>query len=435
MVESLPVSIADPVPGPEPGAMLAWLSREHRDITLLHSAAAESVSVIGYEPLAVVKPGSGGLLDAMERGISAVTFEPPHPVVGWLGFISYDIARTLESIGECARDDMHWPLFRWTLYRRYLLHNPVRGEWTAVGIGEDAQPPRDVPAIIAPEVGRGRIVDAISAEAYRAKVQRVKEYIAAGDIYQANLAQRWSVETSDSLVEIYRRLCQFSPAPYAGFSRFVSDDGVERTFISASPELFLSVSEGRVLTRPIKGTRRRDADPARDESLRAELVASEKDKAELAMIVDLMRNDLGRVSEFGSVSVDAAREVEKHPTVWHTVASVTSRLKENAGLADLLRAVCPGGSITGAPKIRAMQIIEELEGFRRGLYCGNIGVIGPGGRTMTLNIAIRTILMQENIARVFAGGGIVADSDAVAEYEETVVKASAMLRALGVERL
>jgi anthranilate/para-aminobenzoate synthase component I len=276
-------------------------------------------------------------------------------------------------------------------------------------------------------------VDAISADAYRAKVERVKEYIAAGDIYQANLAQRWAVETSDSAEEIYRRLCRLSPAPYAGFSRFVSGDGVERAVMSASPELFLNVGEGRVITRPIKGTRRRDVDDtARDEALRAELVASEKDKAELAMIVDLMRNDLGRVSEYGSVCVEAAREVEKHPTVWHTVATVSSRLKAGAGLADLLRAVCPGGSITGAPKIRAMQIIEELEGFRRGLYCGNIGAIGAEARTLTLNIAIRTILMQEGMARVFAGGGIVADSDAQAEYDETLVKAAAMLRALGV---
>jgi para-aminobenzoate synthetase component 1 len=447
---TFPVCVSEGAPGPDVLSALAALCAEREDVALLHSAAGESASVLAAEPLVTVEVDAvGGVhirgleggwnahpLEVMEWAVNAVSFDAPHPLVGWLGFVSYDIGRTLEAIGDSARDEMRWPLLRWTLYRHYWLHDPVRGEWTAVGVGGDAMPLPAAGRLADVGVGRGQVIEAISAEAYRAKVERVKAYIAAGDIYQANLAQRWAVATEDSAADVYRRLCGLSPAPYGGFLRFRSADGVMREVMSASPELFLNVASERLVTRPIKGTRRRDlTDAAHDEALRAELVASEKDKAELAMIVDLMRNDLGRVAEYGSVRVDAAREVEKHPNVWHTVATVSSQLRADAGLAELLRAVCPGGSITGAPKIRAMQIIEELEGFRRGLYCGNIGVIGAEARTMTLNIAIRTILMQEGVARVFAGGGIVADSDAQGEYDETLVKASAMLRALGVERL
>jgi para-aminobenzoate synthetase component 1 len=358
-----------------------------------------------------------------------------------LGFISYDIGRTVESIAATASDELHWPLLHWTLFRHYLLHDPASRRWTPISLDGDPAGSHELvrraaaaPCAELPAAGPAVMRRFISAADFKSRVQRARDYIAAGDIYQANIAQRWQIATADAPQDIYRRLCACSPAPYGAFMRFASADGLPRHVLSASPELFLSVDSRRTITRPIKGTRRRNlADPSHDARLRDELLASEKDRAELAMIVDLMRNDLGRVSEFGSVSVDAPRDIEQHPTVWHTVATISALLRRNAGLAELLAAVCPGGSITGAPKIRAMQIIEELESIRRGLYCGNIGVIGPQARTINLNVAIRTLLMQASCAYVHAGGGIVADSDPHLEYDETLAKAAAMLRALGAQ--
>jgi anthranilate/para-aminobenzoate synthase component I len=206
----------------------------------------------------------------------------------------------------------------------------------------------------------------------------------------------------------------------------------EFQIVSASPERFLHFDPltRRVETRPIKGTRRRGRTPAEDERLKAELLASEKDAAELVMIVDLERNDLGKVCEYGAVRVSDLRRAEGYPTVWHTVATVEGIVRSSTRRADLLRATFPGGSITGAPKIRAMQVIEELEGLRRHVYCGAIGYLSLNGR-MDLNVAIRTITLKGGRAYFHAGGGIVADSDPEAEYEETLHKARALAAALG----
>lgn len=290
----------------------------------------------------------------------------------------------------------------------------------------------------------GKILAATDAAEFERAVLAVKQYIAAGDIYQANLAGRWAIQTEAAATVIFRRLCEFSPANYSAFLRFADAEaeGGGRHVLSASPELFLTVAGGKVMTRPIKGTRPRDrSDGVRDIARREELLKSEKDRAELAMIVDLLRNDLGRVCRFGSVRVTEARGIEQHPTLWHTAATIAGELRGDAGIAGVLAALCPGGSITGAPKIRAMQIIEELEKTRRGLYCGNIGVIGPppaasaGGQCpfMAFNIAIRTIQMNGQTAYVHAGAGIVADSDPARERQETLDKAAALLRALGVQ--
>jgi aminodeoxychorismate synthase component I len=424
------------------------------DFILLHSRAADGTSLLAFDPSMTIHIGHEGQsrltsaigvlpslpsapLQAIESVISQFIFEAPHPLVGWLGFLSYDIGRNLEDIPAHALDDLHWPLARFSLFRHYLLFSA--GRVTAFALHRpDApllpalpSPLRFPPAARpAPSPGAARIIQQQSRGDFEKKIQRVKDYIAAGDIYQANLAQRWQVASNLPPFEVFERLCAFSPAPYASFIRF--EEGT-RHVASASPELFLQVNGRDAVTRPIKGTRPRDLnDPARDIALRDALLASAKDQAELTMIVDLLRNDLGRVSEFGTVQVLEPRAIEQHPTVWHTVATIASRLREDVSLADILAALCPGGSITGAPKIRAMQIIEELEPTRRGLYCGNIGVIGPQAQSLALNIAIRTILFQNGHACVHAGGGIVADSDPAREYEETLHKAAAMLRALGL---
>lgn len=266
-----------------------------------------------------------------------------------------------------------------------------------------------------------------SRETYATAVRRAKEHIAAGDIYQVNLSQQFRVPFRESPRDIYRRLRAANPAPFAAYLDF----GPAEQIISASPERFLTFDpiSRRVETRPIKGTRPRGKTEEEDLKLREALVASAKDAAELVMIVDLERNDLGRVCDYGSVRVPDLRRVEAYPTVWHTVATVEGRLRDDATQADLLRATFPGGSITGAPKIRAMHIIDSLETVSRDVYCGAIGYLSFSGH-IDLNIAIRSLMFDGQEARFHAGGGIVADSDPYGEYEETLHKAQALARAL-----
>ncbi len=467
--------------------LLDALAAGGRDVAALHSAADGRWSVVGADPVLTmefseegvarwiahgdlqpppIKHGGGILetFDAMMASVDlgdvvtdaqsdcAVTPGKPGAIrdgapLGWMGWVGYDIGRHLENVGHAGHDDMHWPLLRWTLFASYFVLDHQTMQWSLMALDT----PGDTPTLIAKKLDRmvrilsaihpaddlapsapGEIVGQLSRSDYCNKVQRVIDYIGAGDVYQVNLAQRWAIDAPQSPAQIFRHLCHTSPAPYAAFFRFGN-----RAMASASPELFIDRRGRQLQTRPIKGTRpRHPHDPAADERLRRELWESPKDQAELAMIVDLLRNDLGRICEFKTVQVIQPRQMEAHPTVWHTVATIQGQLRRTAaGWGSILAALCPGGSITGAPKIRAMQIITKLEEFRRGLYCGNIGWIGPQGDG-ALNIAIRTILLETHAkgckAWVWAGGGIVADSTPEAEYEETLHKAAALCKALGL---
>jgi para-aminobenzoate synthetase component 1 len=282
---------------------------------------------------------------------------------------------------------------------------------------------------------------------YAAAVGRCIDYIVAGDIFQVNMTQRFTLHDAPPATDIYRCLRRRNPAWFAAFMSFDADtdarvagvsparpgNDVPRhcAILSSSPELFLRVRGRHVITRPIKGTRPRTGDAATDQSAAADLLASPKDNAELAMIIDLMRNDLGRVCRFGTVAVTQPSTLETHPTVFHLVGTVEGTLRDDVTPAGLLRATFPGGSITGAPKIRAMEIIDELEPCARGPYTGCIGIVGVNGRC-EWNIAIRTIICDGPDAYVHAGGGIVADSSPQAEYQETLDKARAMLEAIAV---
>jgi aminodeoxychorismate synthase component I len=321
----------------------------------------------------------------------------------WAGWISYDLGRCFERLPAIALDDARLPLFVFTAHEHI---EPV---------------PALAYAPTPPPAPASKPRSTFDRPAYEAAVARTIEYIAAGDVFQVNLSQRFSVPTAAGAIDIYRRLLAVSPAAYGAC--LVFDD---HAIVSNSPELFLHVTpDRRVVTRPIKGTRPRL--PGMD----AELRDSAKDRAELAMIVDLERNDLGRVCEVGSVSVLEARAIEAHPTVYHGVATVGGRLRKDMTFVDLLRATFPCGSVTGAPKIRAMEIIDELEPVRRGPYCGAVGHLDPDG-TAQFNVAIRTMVVRDGIAHVAVGGGIVADSEPSDEYAETLVKARAMFAALGV---
>jgi para-aminobenzoate synthetase component 1 len=266
---------------------------------------------------------------------------------------------------------------------------------------------------------------------YIAAVERTKEYIRAGDIFQANITQRFSTTLHPQwtkpgrIADLWDRCVAMSPAPFSALI-----ETPEWSVLSTSPERFLLVEpDGRVETRPIKGTRPRGKTAKEDAAQMSELLASAKDRAELAMIVDLERNDLGRVCKFGSVKVAQHAALESYSNVHHLVSTVEGRLRDGCDVVDLLAAAFPGGSITGAPKIRAMEIIDELEACSRGVYTGAIGYISNHGRA-DFNIAIRTLVVEGDRAHYHVGGGITEGSDPEAEYEETLTKGSKLMRIL-----
>lgn len=260
---------------------------------------------------------------------------------------------------------------------------------------------------------------------YLHDLSRVIDYIYVGDIYQANLTQRFSLDWKGDAWELYSQLHKQNPAPFAAFLPYQ-----DFQILCSSPERFIRIQpDGQIETRPIKGTRPRGTSPSEDQELAVELQTSSKDRAELTMIIDLERNDIGRICEFGTVKVPDLIKLEKYPTVWHLVSTITGELRKELKPSDIIRAVFPGGSITGAPKIRAMEIIEELEPHKRGVYTGSIGYMGFDG-AWDFNIVIRTILLKDEKAFIHAGGGIVADSIPENEYTETLVKADALFKVL-----
>jgi para-aminobenzoate synthetase component 1 len=275
--------------------------------------------------------------------------------------------------------------------------------------------------------GKGIMLKAnFSHEGYLEAVARAREYISAGDIFQVNLSQRFEAELTLLPYELYKYLRCINPAPFASYFNF---DGLN--IAGASPERFLKVRGDMIETRPIKGTRPRGKTPKEDQAQAADLLASKKDRAENIMIVDLERNDLGRVCRYGTVKVTELAILETYPTVYHLTSTVVGRLRENKNCIALLKAAFPGGSITGAPKVRAMEIIDELEPTRRSVYTGSIGYLGFNG-DMDLNIVIRTFIIKDGKAYFQVGGAIVYDSEPEAEYTETLDKGKALMQALGL---
>ena len=377
---------------------------------------------------------------------------------GWFGYIAYEVGRCVERLPGRARCDTNLPDLRLGFYPAVVVHDAHERKWSLIELKSDALPEsaartaevlREIISGSFDTTGEQHPVSAESADAralpasdahpnftpdeYRRAVARCLDYIAAGDIFQVNLSQRFTIDDAPDALGIYHALRRRSPASYATYMSFEANNS-PCAILSSSPELFLRVRGDRVITRPIKGTRPRIGVAAADASASADLLASPKDNAELAMIVDLLRNDLGRVCSFGSIRVVEARRLETHPTVFHLAATVEGRLHEGKGISELLRATFPGGSITGAPKIRAMEIIDELEPVARGVYTGCIGTVGVNG-TAEWNIAIRTIVCDGSRAHVQVGGGIVADSAPEAEYSETLDKARAMLEAVAAAKV
>lgn len=375
--------------------------------------------------------------DLLRRHLGPLTDPAPLPFAGGaIGYFAYDLARRIERLPEHALADPQLPdmavgLYDWAA----VVDHDTRQAWL-VAAGRDPGTDAHWPALLArfqhPPLARpaGPFVMScplradLSRSDYARAFARIRHYIREGDCYQVNLAQGFAARVGGDPWSAYLHLRRLNPAPHGAYLRLPFAE-----VLSSSPERFLRVRDGRVVTRPIKGTRPRSADPTRDTALAAELAASAKDRAENLMIVDLLRNDLGKVCAPGSVRVPELFRVESFANVHHLVSTVVGQLPAGGHALELLRAAFPGGSITGAPKLRAMQIIEELEPVRRGIYCGAIGYIGYDG-AMDTSIAIRTLLHREGEVRFSAGGGIVADSGEDAEYQECLDKAAPMLRLL-----
>lgn len=354
---------------------------------------------------------------------------------GALGFWSYDLARRMMNVTGVEKaaeplPDMAVGIYDWALVLDHQQHTARlvshrRYAETAGLLPQLLQRLRSKPALTPDDFRvRGQITSNFTPDSYASAFAQVQHYLKSGDCYQVNLAQRFRAGATGDALGAYLALRRLSPAPYSAFLNLPQGQ-----ILCASPERFLSVQAGRVETRPIKGTRPRSSDAQRDWQLADELRSHPKDRAENLMIVDLLRNDLGKSCAPGSVRVPKLFEVESYANVHHLVSTVEGQLAPGHDALDVLRDCFPGGSITGAPKLRAMQIIEQLEPSRRGLYCGAIGYAGFDGN-MDTNIVIRTLVYSDDEIRCWAGGGIVADSDEKAEYQETLDKASAMLELL-----
>ncbi|HRQ36949.1 MAG TPA: anthranilate synthase component I [Chloroflexota bacterium] len=370
---------------------------------------------------------------------------------GAVGYLGYDVVRFFERLPETAVSTIDIPdaiflladtlvVFDHARHRLLILANArVNGDVEAAYV-EAIQmiervserllrPLPAIPGLRYRRAGNGnghQLSSNMEQARYEEMVRQAKEYIAAGDIFQVVLSQRFSRQTSAHSFAIYRALRMLNPSPYMFYFDFGE---LDLQVIGASPEIHVRLEDGTATVRPIAGTRWRGQTPEEDLALEAELLADPKERAEHVMLVDLGRNDIGRVSEYGSVKVSDLMTIERYSHVMHIVSHVTGRLKPDMDAFDLMRATFPAGTVSGAPKVRAMEIIEELEGERRGLYAGAVGYFSYDG-SMDTCIAIRTMVMQDDTIYVQAGAGIVADSDPTSEYQESFNKARALLVAV-----
>jgi para-aminobenzoate synthetase component 1 len=368
---------------------------------------------------------------------------------GAVGYLGYDLCHFIEHLPPTAIDDLELPECYFAFYDVILAFDNLENKTYIISTGfpELEENERRKRAKVRLDYMRSRLDSPISNKAevgsqdinknneavlksnfnhedYVKAVKKARDYIIAGDIFQVNISQRFETDLIIPPYDLYKRLRQINPAPFASYLNYE-----DLTVISASPERFLRVNGDQVETRPIKGTRPRGKTASEDKMLGQQLLDSVKDRAENVMIVDLERNDMGRVCEYGSVKVTEMAILETFPTVFHLTSTVVGRLRPNISRIDLLKATFPGGSITGAPKVRAMEIIDELEPTRRSVYTGAIGYLSFSNN-LDLNIVIRTMLIKDGKVYFQAGGGIVYDSDPEEEYQETLDKAKALIQAL-----
>jgi para-aminobenzoate synthetase component I len=433
------------------------LSKHQSHHVLLESGRGGRYSVAGLQPKAVLESMEKGLLIhdnlktetrigdpliELEKWLQPLRVErqPELPDFqgGVIGFLSYDYARRIENLPVLSKDDLRipevyffyldeWAVFDhkeemlWTmiLTQDEMVSGQARLEkWTSLWQEHFAE--KEEEEVTLPDDGASDIGVSMSEEQFSTAVKRIQDYISQGDVFQVNLSVRQSQELGVEPFTVYKKLRELNPSPYMSYIQTP-----EFQIVSGSPELLVKKKGVEVSTRPIAGTRSRGKDAAEDEALAQELIDNEKERAEHVMLVDLERNDLGRVCRYGTVEVNEFMVIEKYSHVMHIVSNVRGTLDEHKTGADVIRSVFPGGTITGAPKIRTMEIIEELEPVRRGIYTGSIGWIGVNG-DMELNIVIRTMLVKDKEAYIQAGAGVVIDSNPKYEYKESLKKAMAL---------
>jgi anthranilate synthase component 1 len=414
-------------------------------------------SFIGFRPRAVLRwsLGDGGdpyalAAEHVSRFSQAPIDDAPPFAGGAVGFFGYDLVRVVEPLGDPGPDPLGLPDMALMLSDALVVFDHLKHSVTILANADLAAEPDielayataartigeircalagPVPRVAPAPAGERKMPEFESnmpPERFEAMVARIVEYIFAGDAFQVVPSQRWSAPVPVEPFSIYRGLRAINPSPYMYFLDF-GDFQVA----GASPEPLLTVSGRHVSTKPIAGTRPRGGGPEEDRRIAAELLADEKERAEHVMLVDLGRNDLGRVCEYGSVKVDELMEIELYSHVMHIVSSVSGTLRPEVGAMDALRAVLPAGTLSGAPKVRAMQIIDELEPVKRGGYGGAVGYLSYGGDLDTA-IHIRTVVVKDGVAHVQAGGGTVADAKPEYEHEESVAKARAAMRAIAL---
>lgn len=372
----------------------------------------------------------------------------PHFWGGAVGFLGYDVVHFFEDLPDTTTDDLELPDMVFFIPMEMVVMDRISGISTAIVLmeGEDrsshfyekglerleefvnrihgADGLEVLKNVGAPKESARWFRNNQTREKFEDNVRKVKDYIREGDVYQANISRRMEMEFDGDPFGLYERLFEINPSPFSSFLRL---DGF--SLVGCSPERLVKIEGDAISTRPIAGTRPRGSDTEKDLRLSEELLLNEKERAEHLMLVDLERNDLGRVCRAGTVEVDELMVLESYSHVWHIVSNVKGRLREGVGLGEILSACFPGGTITGCPKVRCMEIIDELEPTRRGPYTGSLGYIGFDGR-MDLNIIIRTIVVKGGKAYIQTGAGIVADSDPGMEFQETEKKAEAMVEAL-----
>ncbi|MGE7934321.1 anthranilate synthase component I family protein [Viridibacillus arvi] len=429
---------------------------------LLESGRGGQQSVVGWNPMAVVRSTDDGILiswrDGQEEkrvGESLHLLEDliaeyklpanadfPDFQGGAAGFISYDYARKIENLPNLAEDDLQIPDLYFYLFDEWAVFDVVEEQVHLMKLSSSdidlEQRARDWQHAVESGLksqmfAAGAATDVVhdvtklqvslSSDVFEEAVRKVQNYIAQGDVFQVNLSVRQAKELGAEPMQMYEALRSFNPSPYMAFIH-----SPEFAVVSGSPELLVKKKGQELSTRPIAGTRPRGKDVVEDERLAQELIDNEKERAEHVMLVDLERNDLGRVSKYGTVEVNEFMVIERYSHVMHIVSNVRGIVDENCSNADVVRALFPGGTITGAPKIRTMEIIEELEKVRRGLYTGSIGWLGYNG-DLELNIVIRTAFIKEEMAYIQAGAGIVIDSIPANEYIESLNKAKALWQA------
>ncbi|HMO82507.1 MAG TPA: anthranilate synthase component I family protein [Pyrinomonadaceae bacterium] len=412
--------------------------------------ASDTEGVCILDSCGVGRPGLGRLIAGLEPVKTVQYFQYEDDLLGSIeqlvrstGFaavftLSYDLGREILKIG--GRTSEREPLAFVSLFDSLLVHDYATGKSRLAGeprkLGSTKDLVRRHSAPLRPaQPSSAQAVSNFTKDAYITAIEQIVEEIRKGNTYQTNLTQQITVElpTGMSAADVFLRLRRDHPAPFAAFIQ-----RGDSTVVSASPERLVRVENGAISASPIKGTSRRGGDPVEDDNLRRRLAESEKDRAENTMIVDLLRNDLGRICEYGSVRVTDLCSIEEHPTLFHMVSTIEGKLRPEIGFGDMLRSVFPCGSITGAPKISTMKIIDRIETLPRGLSMGSIGISIPDGFAgigpfTDLNVAIRTMVVTGKKAVFNVGGGIVIDSDPEKEYDESLLKARSLLTALGAK--